>query len=82
MELYKEILAHALNHGEVRIVFPRQEQDISNIIEGTCYQALKRIKAVLEDDLLDDQECFQKIEEIVCIFEEIGSSGGNRHDFG
>lgn len=82
MELYKELLVYALAQGDLQITFPGQETDITKIVEGTCYQALKRIKAVLEDDRLDDGECFQKIEEIVSIFEEIGSSGGIRHDFG
>lgn len=82
MELYKEILAHALNQGEIKVIFPCQEPDLSKIIEGRCYQALKRIKTILEDDLLDGKECFQRIEEIVCAFEEIGSTCGSRHDFG
>ena len=30
---------------------------------------------------LDDAECFQRIEEIVCAYEAIGSDGGSRHDF-
>ena len=43
---------------------------------------LCRIKEIIEDDTLDDPECFMKIEEIVCVLEEVGSSGGIRHDFG
>jgi len=42
----------------------------------------ERIKAVLEDDSLDDKDCFERIERIVCLFEEIGSDCGARHDFG
>ena len=41
-----------------------------------------QIKAIIEDDRLNDSECFQKIEEIIRAFEEIGSGGGIRHDFG
>ncbi|MEG1988716.1 MAG: hypothetical protein RR035_05960 [Oscillibacter sp.] len=52
------------------------------ILQFSCYQALKKIKAILADGHLDDQECFRKIEEIVSVFEELGSSGGGRHDFG
>ena len=37
---------------------------------------------ILDDDSLDDATCFQKIEEIVCVFEEMGFNGGSRHDFG
>ena len=82
MELYKEILAHALMYGEIQITFPGQEPDLSKIVEGECYKALHKIKAIIEDDGLEDKECFMKIEEIVNKLEEIGSSVGNRHDFG
>ena len=66
MELYKEILAHALMYGEVRITLQNPKADISRIVEGTCYKALEKIKAIIEDDSLEDRECFVKIEEIVC----------------
>ncbi len=82
MELYKEILAHVLMRGEIQITFPGHEPNITEIVESVCYQALKRIKAIIEDDSLEDRECFMRIEEIVCTLEEIGSDGGNRHNFG
>ncbi|MBQ7330678.1 MAG: hypothetical protein IJW94_02660 [Oscillospiraceae bacterium] len=82
MELYKEILAHALAHGEVHITFPGHEQDIVKIVEGKCYKALNEIKAIIEDDSLNDRECFMKVERIICAIEEMGSNGGSRHDFG
>ena len=82
MELYKEILTHALMNGEVQISFHGREPDIAKIVECVCYQALEKIKAIIEDDSLEDDECFMKIEEIVCALEEIGSGGGTRHDFG
>lgn len=82
MELYKEILAHALIHGEIQITFSSQEPDVSKNVGNACYKAMNKIKAVIEDDSLDDKACFMKIEEIIFAFEDIGSSGGNRHDFG
>lgn len=82
MELYKEILTHALVHGEVQISFSGKDPDITKIVESTSYQALQKIKAIIEDDSLEDKECFMKIEQIVCVLEEIGSTGGSRHDFG
>ena len=81
MELYKEILAQALMQGEVKITFSG-ECDPAKIVEGECYKALEKIKAVIQDDSLSDQECFLKIEEIVNVLESVGSSGGFRHDFG
>lgn len=82
MELYKEILAHALAYGEIHITFPGQEPNVTQIIENECYQALRKIKAIIHDDSLEDTECFMKIEHIILALEEVGSSGGIRHDFG
>ena len=82
MELYKEILANALRYEDVNITFPNLHIDAAQIIETSCYKALQKIKAVIEDDSLKDDECFMKIEEIVQTFEELGSNGGGRHDFG
>ena len=80
MELYKELLIHALENGVVTISFP--ELDINALLESQCYQALCKIKSVIQDDSLEGDACFKRIEEIVCTFETMGSSGGFRHDFG
>ena len=82
MELYKEILAHALSQQRAEIVFSNLHMDAAQIVELECYKALQKIKAIIEDDSLEDDTCFKKIEEIVCAFEQMGSSGGGRHDFG
>ena len=81
MELYKEILAHILTTGQIQITLPYDEPDVSRIVEGKCYEALQKIKTIIEDDSLTDKECFLKIEEIICVLEDVGSNGGNRHDF-
>ena len=72
MELYEEILAKS---------FSTFQFNAEKIIELKCYQALQKIKSIIEDDELDDPECFFKIEEIICVFQSIGSNGGFRHDF-
>ncbi|MBS5136266.1 MAG: hypothetical protein KHZ05_12665 [Oscillospiraceae bacterium] len=83
MELYQEILCHVLANEKVQVSFPELiHTDVTRIVELECYNALRKIKAILEDDALADSECFQQIEEIVCTFEELGSGGGSRHDFG
>ena len=41
----------------------------------------KEIRAVLDDETLEDPACFQRIEEIVGICERLGMGGGSRHDF-
>ena len=82
MELYKEILAGVLAHQEIQINFPNLQITPTEIVELKSYQVLQKIKAVITDDSLTDSECFMKIEEIICVFEELGISSGSRHDFG
>lgn len=82
MELYQEILSDVLSKHEMQITFPDLQIDAETIVRLKCYQALERIKKILEDGSLEDAECFQKIEAIVAVFETLGSDGGNRHDFG
>lgn len=82
MELHQEMLAHILQNTTVNISFPELPCDIRTLTEQRCYQALQKIQAILKDERLDDTECFQKIEEIVCVFEDLGSGCGTRHDFG
>ena len=79
MELYQEILAKMLESQEAQLF---SKLDPQKIVEMKCYQALRKIKAILEDDSLKDRQCFAQIEEIVCLFESLGSGGGTRHDFG
>ena len=76
MELYKEILCKELG----RTIFEYCCDAQGNCVERVnvkAIDALQRIKTVIEDDSLSDFDC---IEKIVCVFEEIGSDGGNRHD--
>ena len=82
MDLYKEILIKVLENQELQVTFPNLSVDVAQIVEMQCYEALRKIKSVLEDDSLEDKECFNKIEEIICVFESLGSGAGNRHDFG
>ena len=82
MQLYQEILAAVLAKEEVQITFPNLNINLTEMIESESYQALQKIKTVITDDSLTDRECFMKIEEIINIFETLGSGGGTRHDFG
>ena len=81
MNLYQEILCNLLQNEQIEVNFLNIPAMV-NLVELKCYEALRKIKEILEDDTLSDKECFLKIEEIVCILEELGSDAGNRHDFG
>ena len=82
MDLFKAIFTQALITGKIQVSFSGMDGTVAEVIEGQCYQALEKIKAIIDDDSLKDPECFHKIEGIVCALEEIGSNGGTRHDFG
>lgn len=82
MELYQEILTHILSKSEIRVRFSDFHIDANELVEQTCYKLLCRIHDIIRDDSLNDAECFEQIEQIVCLFEQMGSSGGTRHDFG
>lgn len=81
LDLYKEIIVKLLEKEDINITFPNLKINEKNVIEAISYKALQKIKTIMEDDSLCDKECFKKIEEIICVFEELGSSCGNRHDF-
>lgn len=82
MDLYKEILINVLQNEDIHITFPNLQVSAKEIVEMECYRALQKIKAIIEDDRLADETCFERIEAIVCLFELMGSGGGSRHDFG
>ena len=82
MDLYLDLLVKILAKGEVQIHFSGIDLDVNRLICEKCYQALSEIKKVIEDDTLEDPECFTRIEKIVCVLEALGSNGGTRHDFG
>ena len=80
MKLYLEILKQIFLENDAEIT-TKEENSLLLLLEYKSYQTLREIKRILEDDSLSDPECFQKIEAIVCLFEELGSGCGNRHDF-
>lgn len=81
MNLYQEILCHLLQSETPEICFS-ELKSLHKAVDSFCYRALQRIKEILEDPALEDEECFAKIEAIVNVFEEMGSGCGSRHDFG
>ena len=82
MDLYREMLIHALGHENICVTFPQLQTPPAQLVENACYIAIQKIRAILCDDELSDADCFAKVEEIVCALEEAGVNCGNRHDFG
>ncbi len=81
MDLYKGILLSILQNKDIQVTFPNMEIEVQTMIELECYKALNKIKSILEDDRLNDEECFMKIDEIIYVFENLNSFNGSRHDF-
>ena len=77
MELYEEILSGCLKEYATCSALKMEL-----VVRDRAYEALVKIKKILEEDHLSDQDCFWRIEEIIRVYEELGSDGGNRHDFG
>jgi len=78
MELHKDIFYKELG----KMVFGyccNVDINFNELINAKAIESLQRIKTVIENDSLSDFDC---VEKIVCIFEDIGSNCGNRHDFG
>ena len=55
--------------------------DWKTVVKDRCYIALSQIIKAVKEDTLNDIECFMKIEKIITIFEENGSTRTSRHDF-
>ena len=80
MELIKELFSLYLRRAlsEINLIEP---DDLKRIVESEAYTALKAIKEIICDDSLEDSDCFDRIEKIVCLFDEMGIDSGGRHDF-
>lgn len=83
MDFYETMINGFMEH--IRAVAGFQKEDLERwaaaLMKDAACRALEDIRRVLDDDRLDDPGCFQRIEEIVRIYETIGSNAGSRHDF-
>lgn len=77
MELYEKILYEAI----AKDMIPGIQIDLTQLVESRCYRVIEEIYDIVADDTLDDSECFERIEAIVCALERLGIGGGGRHDF-
>ena len=77
MELYERILCEEI----ARRMLPVVQEQGAQMVEMRCFEAIREIYRIVADERLDDPECFARIEEIVCVLDELGTGGGGRHDF-
>lgn len=82
MELYAEMLTKILAGTSMEIRFPDLDKELPELLRSAEHIALYRIKEIVEDDSIDDEECFERIELIMETLEEAGILCVNRHDFG
>lgn len=83
MDFYESMI-NSFSEKLQAAVTPSDEEKqslLGELINSAACRALEEIRGVLDDDRLDDPECFRRIEEIVKIYEKIGSNAGTRHDF-
>ncbi len=71
--------AQAIGQEVLKVVKSRGE-DIDQKVKSEALELLEEIKAVLDDDTLDDPTCFYRIDAIVDIFGDAGIST-TRHDW-
>lgn len=55
-------------------------KEIAEAMESKAVRTLEHIRHILDDDSVDDPQCFRRIEAIVCAMED-GGIPINRHDF-
>lgn len=77
MELYEKILCEMIAHE----IIPSLQLDAAALVEMKCYNTIQKIYEIVSDDVKTDEECFRKIEQIVCELDSLGIGGGGRHDF-
>ncbi len=51
------------------------------LVSDASGRALLRIRDILADGTLSDENCFHRIEAIVRLLEDLGIGCGDRHDF-
>ena len=79
---FDEFFSYSIGREALRYL--NSEENLSRLIQNAELDALRvldQIKRILDNEALNDPECFQKIEAIVEIFHKKGLSTF-RHDWG
>lgn len=76
-----ELYARTIGWEVLNYLRREHPEEIAKEIEGNALRILEKIQTVLNDNTLDDPECFHRIEMIVKTFYANGLST-SRHDWG
>ena len=74
MTLYEEILWGCLRDIPVRVTFPNLTVNPSDLVEMKSFLAIERIRDILEQEELTDQECAMQIRYVIYTLEAEGIS--------
>ena len=71
MSLYEGIMQQIIAH---EVISCMEKADRTALVHDAAYQALCRIREILDDKTLDGSECCGRIEKIVSVFDSLGST--------
>ena len=74
MTLYEEILWGCLRDIPVQLTFPNLTVNPSDLVEMKSFLAIERIRDILEQEELTDQECAMQIRYVIYTLEAEGIS--------
>lgn len=78
--IIKELYAKALGDYIMNYIKPVTPEDMLYYMQLNTVTLLSQVKAILDDESLDDPTCFRRIDAIVSAFHKQGV-GTTRHDF-
>jgi len=83
ISLEDELFARALGWKVLMYLKIHEDQllELRKEIDSDALRVLKQIQSILDDDTLDDPECFERIESIVKVF-YANNISTSRHDWG
>ena len=74
MTLYEEILWGCLRDIPVQVTFPNLTVNPSDLVDMKIFLAIERIRDILEQEELTDQECAMQIRYVIYTLEAEGIS--------
>ena len=74
MTLYEEILWGCLRDIPVQVTFPNLTVNPSDLVEMKSFLAIERIRDILEQEELTDQDCAMQIRYVIYTLEAEGIS--------